>query len=145
MNDILLASWIAEIRPSQTLAKGDRTGVRLQTVHVKPSLYQTREPAWEVQSVSMVTIWTLACYHGINFRSKSWALFTLAEPNICFATGAQDGINSGEFINKYLSWNYLFFRQPKLFCLKSERKRYLKNIRKNYKLYCTWRCKLISC
>ena len=38
---------------------------------------------------------TLACYHGINFRSKSWALFTLAEPNICFATGAQEGKNSG--------------------------------------------------
>ena len=41
---------------------------------------------------------TLACYHGINFRSKSWALFTMAEPNICFATGAQDGINSGMLI-----------------------------------------------
>ncbi|XP_074650444.1 bridge-like lipid transfer protein family member 1 [Tubulanus polymorphus] len=32
----------------------------------------------------------LACFHGINFRSKSWALFTMVEPNISFATEAQE-------------------------------------------------------
>ena len=48
---------------------------------------------------------TLACYHGINFRSKSWALFTLAEPNICFATGAQEGKNSGTcVVDTEFSW-----------------------------------------
>ncbi|CAM1304937.1 KIAA1109 (predicted) [Pycnogonum litorale] len=33
---------------------------------------------------------SLACFHGINFRAKSWALFSLKEPNISFATEAQD-------------------------------------------------------
>ncbi|CAH1776489.1 unnamed protein product [Owenia fusiformis] len=32
---------------------------------------------------------SLACFHGINFRSKSWALFTMNEPNISFATESQ--------------------------------------------------------
>ncbi|XP_069487251.1 bridge-like lipid transfer protein family member 1 isoform X7 [Ambystoma mexicanum] len=32
---------------------------------------------------------TLACFHGPNFRSKSWALFHLEEPNIAFWTEAQ--------------------------------------------------------
>lgn len=32
---------------------------------------------------------TLACFHGINFRSKSWALFCLNEAFIVFATEAQ--------------------------------------------------------
>ena len=36
---------------------------------------------------------TLACFHGINFRSKSWALFTMDEPYICFATEAADVID----------------------------------------------------
>ncbi|XP_054257192.1 bridge-like lipid transfer protein family member 1 [Macrosteles quadrilineatus] len=33
---------------------------------------------------------SLACFHGINFRSKSWALFSLKEPCISFATEAQE-------------------------------------------------------
>lgn len=33
---------------------------------------------------------SLACFHGINFRSKSWALFSLREPNIEFATEVQN-------------------------------------------------------
>ncbi|CAD7085829.1 unnamed protein product [Hermetia illucens] len=33
---------------------------------------------------------SLACFHGINFKSKSWALFSLREPFINFATEAQD-------------------------------------------------------
>ncbi|KAF6208729.1 hypothetical protein GE061_014468, partial [Apolygus lucorum] len=32
---------------------------------------------------------SLACFHGINFKSKSWALFSLKEPMISFATEAQ--------------------------------------------------------
>uniref|UniRef100_A0AAG5DBD8 Bridge-like lipid transfer protein family member 1 C-terminal domain-containing protein n=1 Tax=Anopheles atroparvus TaxID=41427 RepID=A0AAG5DBD8_ANOAO len=32
---------------------------------------------------------SLACFHGINFKAKSWALFSLKEPCIDFATEAQ--------------------------------------------------------
>jgi len=44
---------------------------------------------------------TLACFHGINFRSKSWALFTMDEPYICFATEAADVID-GQSLLVYL-------------------------------------------
>ncbi|BES96456.1 Fragile site-associated protein C-terminus [Nesidiocoris tenuis] len=37
---------------------------------------------------------SLACFHGINFKSKSWALFSLKEPMISFATEAQRVPNS---------------------------------------------------
>ncbi|XP_065331514.1 bridge-like lipid transfer protein family member 1 isoform X1 [Cloeon dipterum] len=33
---------------------------------------------------------SLACFHGINFKTKSWALFSLREPCISFATEAQE-------------------------------------------------------
>nr|XP_031841602.1 transmembrane protein KIAA1109 isoform X3 [Nomia melanderi] len=33
---------------------------------------------------------SLACFHGSNFKSKSWALFSLKEPCISFATEAQE-------------------------------------------------------
>lgn len=33
---------------------------------------------------------SLACFHGINFKSKSWAIFSLKEPCISFATEAQE-------------------------------------------------------
>lgn len=39
---------------------------------------------------------TLACFHGPNFRSKSWALFHLEEPNIAFWTEAQKILEDGE-------------------------------------------------
>lgn len=32
---------------------------------------------------------SLACFHGINFKSKTWALFTVNEPYILFDTEAQ--------------------------------------------------------
>ncbi|KAG1701700.1 hypothetical protein GQR58_004725 [Nymphon striatum] len=32
----------------------------------------------------------LACFHGINFRAKSWVMFCLKEPKISFAAEAQD-------------------------------------------------------
>ncbi|KAG8317756.1 hypothetical protein J6590_018152 [Homalodisca vitripennis] len=38
---------------------------------------------------------SLACFHGINFKSKSWALFSLKEPCISFATEAQE-VHSNE-------------------------------------------------
>ncbi|XP_026672113.1 transmembrane protein KIAA1109-like [Ceratina calcarata] len=33
---------------------------------------------------------SLACFHGINFKSKSWAIFSLKEPCISFTTEAQE-------------------------------------------------------
>lgn len=33
---------------------------------------------------------SLACFHGINFKAKSWALFSLKEPLISFSTEAQE-------------------------------------------------------
>lgn len=38
---------------------------------------------------------SLACFHGINFKSKSWALFSLKEPCISFATEAHEVFNLG--------------------------------------------------
>ena len=32
---------------------------------------------------------SLACFHGLNFKSKSWALFSLAEPLINFTSEVQ--------------------------------------------------------
>lgn len=32
----------------------------------------------------------MACFHGVSFRSKAWALFSLRQPSIHFATEAQD-------------------------------------------------------
>uniref|UniRef100_T1J6C2 Bridge-like lipid transfer protein family member 1 C-terminal domain-containing protein n=1 Tax=Strigamia maritima TaxID=126957 RepID=T1J6C2_STRMM len=37
---------------------------------------------------------SLACFHDINFRAKHWALFSLKEPSISFATEAQSVIGS---------------------------------------------------
>ncbi|XP_025405724.1 uncharacterized protein KIAA1109 isoform X4 [Sipha flava] len=39
---------------------------------------------------------SLACFHGINFKSKSWALFSLKEPCISFATEAHEIFNFGD-------------------------------------------------
>ena len=33
---------------------------------------------------------SLACFHGINFKSKSWALFSLRDPSISFVSDAQE-------------------------------------------------------
>lgn len=48
---------------------------------------------------------TLACFHGPNFRSKSWALFHLEEPNIAFWTEAQKIWEDGKLTHVQL----LFF------------------------------------
>lgn len=39
---------------------------------------------------------SLACFHGINFKSKSWALFSLKEPCINFNTESQEIQNAQE-------------------------------------------------
>ncbi|XP_077332984.1 bridge-like lipid transfer protein family member 1 isoform X15 [Lithobates pipiens] len=57
------------------------------------SLFQIPLPEDTVQLGGSMSLhgnhMTLACFHGPNFRSKSWALFHLEEPNIAFWTEAQ--------------------------------------------------------
>ncbi|KAK7904615.1 hypothetical protein WMY93_017222 [Mugilogobius chulae] len=57
------------------------------------SLFQMPLPEDAVQLGGSMSLhgnhMTLACFHGPNFRSKSWALFHLEEPNITFWTEAQ--------------------------------------------------------
>uniref|UniRef100_A0A4W3HVN3 KIAA1109 n=1 Tax=Callorhinchus milii TaxID=7868 RepID=A0A4W3HVN3_CALMI len=57
------------------------------------SLFQIPLPEDAVQLGGSMSLhgnhMTLACFHGPNFRSKSWALFHLEEPNIAFWTEAQ--------------------------------------------------------
>ncbi len=36
---------------------------------------------------------SLACFHGINFKSKSWALFSLKDPSISFVSDAQVAVS----------------------------------------------------
>ena len=38
---------------------------------------------------------SLASFHGINFRSKSWAIFNIKEPDIYFSTEAQKTSDGG--------------------------------------------------
>ncbi|XP_062586140.1 bridge-like lipid transfer protein family member 1 isoform X2 [Saccostrea cucullata] len=49
---------------------------------------------------------TLACFHGMNFKAKSWALFTMHEPYIIFATESQQlpegGIHVIQNLNFYI-------------------------------------------
>ncbi|KAK3100226.1 hypothetical protein FSP39_016558 [Pinctada imbricata] len=53
---------------------------------------------------------TLACFHGINFRSKSWALFTVNEPLIMFETESQKlpqgGIHIVENLTFYIGHDF---------------------------------------
>ncbi|XP_072563835.1 bridge-like lipid transfer protein family member 1 isoform X4 [Paramormyrops kingsleyae] len=57
------------------------------------SLFQMPLPEDAVQLGGSMSLhgnhMTLACFHGPNFRAKSWALFHLEEPNIAFWTEAQ--------------------------------------------------------
>jgi len=45
---------------------------------------------------------SLACFHGMNFKAKSWALFSLKEPFISFQTEAQETHSEGKEIEKGL-------------------------------------------
>ena len=40
---------------------------------------------------------SLACFHGVNFKSKSWALFSLKDPCVSFATEAQEIPGDGKY------------------------------------------------
>ena len=66
---------------------------------------------------------SLVCFHGINFKSKSWALFVMQEPNISFSTESQDLLDDKSasrflcrlvlvqwnvFIVLLMSWNAFF-------------------------------------
>ena len=50
---------------------------------------------------------SVACFHGINFKSKSWALFSLRDPSISFVSDAQEifedakGTPAPELISPY--------------------------------------------
>lgn len=55
---------------------------------------------------------SLACFHGINFKSKSWALFSLREPSITFNTEAQEipsNTSMQLFYWLYLTLKYFFY------------------------------------
>ena len=43
---------------------------------------------------------SLACFHGINFKSKSWALFSLKDPSISFVSDAQEILEEANDLNK---------------------------------------------
>ena len=42
---------------------------------------------------------SLACFHGINFKSRSWALFSLKEPSITFVSDATQVMETSSHIN----------------------------------------------
>lgn len=71
------------------------------------SLFQMPLPEDTVQLGGSMSLhgnhMTLACFHGPNFRSKSWALFHLEEPNIAFWTEAQKIWEDGEPESSYHS------------------------------------------
>ncbi|XP_077984720.1 bridge-like lipid transfer protein family member 1 [Glandiceps talaboti] len=52
---------------------------------------------------------SLACFHGVNFRSKSWALFTMREPEILYETEAQDILSEdGESLDTNIIQDLVF-------------------------------------
>lgn len=48
---------------------------------------------------------SLACFYGINFRSKAWGLFSLKQPMISFATECQDVMNEMEGTDTHIIQN----------------------------------------
>lgn len=62
-------------------------GLQLSTMHVPlPSFGTVLGGTMELHGNNV----SLACFHGINFKSKSWALFSLREPCINFNTESQE-------------------------------------------------------
>ncbi|CAG9772767.1 unnamed protein product [Ceutorhynchus assimilis] len=62
-------------------------GLQLTTMHVPlPSSGTLLGGTMELHGNNV----SLACFHGINFKSKSWALFSLREPCINFNTEGQE-------------------------------------------------------
>lgn len=75
------------------------------------SLFQMPLPEDAVQLGGSMSLhgnhMTLACFHGPNFRSKSWVLFHLEEPNIAFWTEAQKIWEDGtDTVLLFLSFPY---------------------------------------
>ncbi|XP_060534290.1 bridge-like lipid transfer protein family member 1 [Cylas formicarius] len=62
-------------------------GLQLSTMHVPlPASGTVLGGSMELSGNNV----SLACFHGINFKSKSWALFSLREPCITFNTEGQE-------------------------------------------------------
>ena len=57
---------------------------------------------------------SLACFHGINFKSKSWALFSLKDPSISFVSDAQEILDETGKFNRVPSAVDLILK--KIFC-----------------------------
>ena len=51
---------------------------------------------------------SLACFYGINFRSKSWGAFSLKQPSISFATEAQNIVNDSGSLDTHVVQNLSF-------------------------------------
>ena len=51
---------------------------------------------------------SLACFYGINFRSKSWGAFSLRQPSISFATEAQNIVNDSGSLDTHVVQNLSF-------------------------------------
>jgi hypothetical protein len=68
---------------------------------------------------------SLACFHGVNFKSKSWALFSLKDPCVSFATEAQEIPGDG-MLNFWIFSDYnctylrLLFLKLFLICSRSQ-------------------------
>jgi hypothetical protein len=62
---------------------------------------------------------SLACFHGMNFKAKSWALFSLKEPFISFQTEAQEthseGWNISICISIVFNKHYIHFQKQAVF------------------------------
>ncbi|XP_031358006.1 transmembrane protein KIAA1109 isoform X3 [Photinus pyralis] len=68
------------------------TGLQLSTMHTPlPTSGTVLGGTMELHGNNI----SLACFHGINFKSKSWALFSLREPCITFNTEAQEIPSTG--------------------------------------------------
>uniref|UniRef100_A0AAR5PXF3 Bridge-like lipid transfer protein family member 1 C-terminal domain-containing protein n=1 Tax=Dendroctonus ponderosae TaxID=77166 RepID=A0AAR5PXF3_DENPD len=66
---------------------GQVAGLQLSTMHVPlPTFGTVLGGTMELHGNNV----SLACFHGINFKSKSWALFSLREPCINFNTESQE-------------------------------------------------------
>lgn len=76
---------------------------------------------------------SLACFHGINFRSKAWAIFSMRKPTISFATEAQDVVQED---GKFFKMIYCVVLKS-LICFSELNKIYIKLFQINfYKLFC---------
>lgn len=62
-------------------------GLQLSTMHIPlPTFGTVLGGTMELRGNNI----SLACFHGINFKTKSWALFSLKEPCINFNTESQE-------------------------------------------------------